>query len=882
MKRLLLFFCLGLFALGSSANNALIDNYCDEDNPAETADVTFCVDLSCFQGVAAAAVAGTFNGWNFGTDFLSDQGGGLYCSNAINMAAGQQEYRFFFAGEQQEDLDPVEDAACTTTGNNGVARVINVVSGVNQTVTFGWETCAAECEVATTTDIELCVDLSCFPQVDAAAVAGPFNGFNFGANPLTNQGNGIYCATVALEAGEQEFRFFFAQQQQENYGPEDAACTNGNLTSRVITVVEGQMASYTYGWERCDDQCIPPGANVEFCVDVSCFEPSSVNIFGSFNSWNPGANSLSEDGDGIWCTTLFLLPGQIEYKFLVDGVEETFNPGGECTLTSGPFTNRVYNVVDGQDDQLFYGFQNCGEECLQAPAAPGANIELCVDVSCFGNVSTVNVFGGFNNWTPNINFLEDEGSGIWCTEIFFAPGNQEFKFLVNGIEEVFPAFQDICTVTCCGGQFTNRVINVVDGQDDAYSWGFQSCDATCDPTPPGAFIDFCVNTACSGIDASAVSVIGAFNNWNPGANPMTPNGDGTWCTTVFMQPGNQEYKFFANGMEESFSVGDPCTISCCGGQFTNRLLNVVDEQNQSVQFDWEECTYTVPGSVDVWDFNVVSGVVATGNADFEPCEVTGGSVTLEHTTSNGNSPLDDHSFVHTTLCGDGEISFRVANVSSFAYVGLTMRESLSPGAKQASVFNDQSPLLRWETRYFPNSIVQVNSFYKPNPAWMRMVRQGDWIFGYYSQNGYSWSPIHAVYLPMGYCIEVGISVFSYVPGIPGQATVDNINFLQYGNGDFGGNDVDATAFPSFNKAGEGWNLYPNPATQEVSVQWEADVLPTHLSIINQYGQEVRTLLIDAPEAANLQIPVDDLTPGTYWIRANQNEQLIKVLPFVKQ
>jgi hypothetical protein len=489
--------------------------------------------------------------------------------------------------------------------------------------------------------------------VAAAAVGGDFNGFA-PVEPLFNDGNGIYCTTVALESGPQEFKFFFAQQQFEDFGPEDAACTaNGN---RVINVVEGQMASYTYGWERCDDQCILPGANVTFCVNTGCsgLDPNNVTIFGQFNNFNGGANPLVNQGDGTWCTTIFLPPGPQEYKFLADGVEE-----------------------------------------------------------------------------------------------------------------VFPAFQNICTVTCCGGAFTNRVLTVVDGQD------------------------------------------------------------------------------------------------------------------QAVSFDWEECTYTDPNTVDVWSFDVVSGVAGSGDAGFEPCGVTGGSTTLVHTTNNGNSPLDDHSFLNTELCGDGEISFKVVDVSNFAYVGLTMRESLSPGAKQVSLFSDLSPVVRWETRYFNNTPVQVNSFFKPYPIYIRLVRQGDWVFGYYSfTGGYNWSPVHGVYLPMADCIDVGISLFSFVPGIQAQATVENVNFIQYGGN--GGFSVEAPQPAITLKDDARWNLYPNPATEMVSIEWSSEAQPTQLNVYNQYGQAIRNLQLDAFGAQNIQLPVNDLNAGSYWIEILNGDQRIKTLPFIKQ
>jgi hypothetical protein len=757
MKRLLLFFCLGLFAFSGTANNSLIDMGCDEV-PTAT-DITLCVDVSCLPSTPGLSVFGGFNGWCANCNLLTDQGAGIWCAT-VTMNDGLQEFKFFNQ-IAEENLDQVEDGACTITSGPFTNRIITVGEGQPTSYTWGWNSCDATCEAPPArTDITLCVDLSCFSNTAAAAIGGTFNGFS-PTQPLFDQGEGIFCATIGLEAGPQEFKFFTAQEQYEDLGPEDAACTaNGN---RVINVVEGVTASYTYGWETCATESIcATTTDIELCVDLSCFpQVAAAAVGGDFNGFSP-VEPLFNDGNGIYCTTVALESGPQEFKFFFAQQQyEDLGPEDAACTANG---NRVINVVEGQMASYTYGWERCDDQCI----LPGANVEFCVNVSCVSDVSNVNIFGGFNNWCGTCTPLDDQGDGIWCTTVFLPPGNQEYKFLVNGVEEVFPAFQDICTVTCCGGAFTNRVVNVVDGQ------------------------------------------------------------------------------------------------------------------NQTVNFDWEECTYTVPGSVDVWDFDVVSGVGASGNSDFEPCEVTGGSVTLEHTTSNGNSPLDDHSFVHTTLCGDGEISFRVASVSSFAYVGLTMRESLSPGAKQVSVFNNQSPLLKWETRYFNNSIVQLNSFYKPNPAWIKLVRQGNWVFGYYSQNGFSWLPVHGVFLPMGECIEAGISAFSYVPGIPGEATVDNINFVEYySNGGFA-SEVDPVEFPSIAEMDARWNLYPNPATEHISVEWSSEAQPTQMNVYNQYGQIVGRQQLDPTSAQNTQLSIKDLNAGAYWIEMLSGDQRIKTLPFIKQ
>ncbi|MEM7105472.1 MAG: IPTL-CTERM sorting domain-containing protein [Bacteroidota bacterium] len=342
-------------------------------------------------------------------------------------------------------------------------------------------------------------------------------------------------------------------------------------------------------------------ADITFCVDVSCAPPqTSVNIFGGFNGWNPGANALDDpDGDDIYCTTISMPDGPQEYKFLIDGVEESFllgpDPTDACTINSfASFVNRVITVVDGVPQNVTYGFNNCDLTCSPPP---GALVTFCVNVDCVASPNSVNIFGGFNGWNSGANELEDpDGDDLYCTDIFMSPGLQEYKFLVNGVEETFPVGPDptdVCTINPFA-DFVNRFVDVVDGVPQTVTYGFNNCDLTCTP-PPGANIELCVDVSCF-VGQIPVTVFGGFNGWNPGANELEdPDGDEIYCTTVFMTPGPQEYKFIVNGLEEEFELGpdptDACTINSFA-DFVNRIVDVVDGVDQSLTYGFNACDAT--------------------------------------------------------------------------------------------------------------------------------------------------------------------------------------------------------------------------------------------------------------------------------------------------
>ena len=47
---------------------------------------------------------------------------------------------------------------------------------------------------------------------------------------------------------------------------------------------------------------------------------SEVYLAGDFNNWDPGARKMSDkENNGIFSATLMLMPGEYEYKFIING-----------------------------------------------------------------------------------------------------------------------------------------------------------------------------------------------------------------------------------------------------------------------------------------------------------------------------------------------------------------------------------------------------------------------------------------------------------------------------------------------------------------------------------------------------------------------------------
>jgi hypothetical protein len=263
-------------------------------------NIELCVDLDCQSSATAPSVFGSINGGCANCDIVTDpDGDGVYCAT-VSLEPGTYDYRFFTQEEGPEQYTAAE-AGCTNAA--GTSREITVVAGNPQTVTYAWETCAEECITIPTVDMTLCVDMSCLPGVQAPSVFGAFNGNNAGANQVTDpDGDGIYCATVNMQVGEQTYKFFDQLQGPENFTSITAGCTvaDGVNISRGITVVENMPQTVTFAWNSCAETCPKPATaapdpiqdEADNCV-ISIFSDSYTNVPGTDFDPNWGQQTVT-------------------------------------------------------------------------------------------------------------------------------------------------------------------------------------------------------------------------------------------------------------------------------------------------------------------------------------------------------------------------------------------------------------------------------------------------------------------------------------------------------------------------------------------------------------------------------------------------------------
>ena len=56
-----------------------------------------------------------------------------------------------------------------------------------------------------------------------------------------------------------------------------------------------------------------------------------------------------------------------------------------------------------------------------------------------------------------------------------------------------------------------------------------------------------INFVCNTPEAKAVSLVGDFNNWDPGAHPMKQMPDRAWLLNVELKHGHHRYAFLVDG-----------------------------------------------------------------------------------------------------------------------------------------------------------------------------------------------------------------------------------------------------------------------------------------------------------------------------------------------
>ena len=150
------------------------------------------------------------------------------------------------------------------------------------------------------------------------------------------------------------------------------------------------------------------------------------------------------------------------------------------------------------------------------------------------------------------------------------------------------------------------------------------------------------------------------------------------------------------------------------------------------------------------------------------------------TDSKGQVVQDRFSFEYQNLTGDGSVTVRVSSFNGivtypppnnnqivqglvpWARAGVMIKSSLAPGSNYAAVMQTGGHGVRMQYNFIGDIPGSSTNVTQASPLWLKIVRSGDIVSGYESNNGTEWSKIGTADLA-GLPINVEIGFFVTSP-----------------------------------------------------------------------------------------------------------------------
>ncbi|WP_421949749.1 hypothetical protein [Phaeodactylibacter xiamenensis] len=238
---------------------------------------------------------------------------------------------------------------------------------------------------------------------------------------------------------------------------------------------------------------------------------------------------------------------------------------------------------------------------------------------------------------------------------------------------------------------------------------------------------------------------------------------------------------------------------------------------------------------------------------------------------------DEAAYVHRPLCGNGGIQADIEAVTN-GYAGIMIRESSAPGSKMTAIYSNLGNLLRRETRYLTGGNKSSGSSFAPFATRLRLVRQGDWIRGFYrTPNSSSWQLFHQVYLPMNQCVEMGLAVFTTDPNGQGSATFGRVNWLSSGGGNLSMPDLDIATGEQLPEP----RLFPNPTGGPFTLSFgEALQAPATVVLRNPVGQALEQRVLQTG-TVQTEWGLHNHPDGLYLLEIRREGQAPSILRLLK-
>ena len=253
----------------------------------------------------------------------------------------------------------------------------------------------------------------------------------------------------------------------------------------------------------------------------------------------------------------------------------------------------------------------------------------------------------------------------------------------------------------------------------------------------------------SGSTGTPVTITGANFGATPGTSTVRFNGTAATPTSW-----------------SASSIGVPVPSGATTG---NVVVTVGGVPSNGAAFQ-----ITAPSGLPApWISQDIGGPALAGSATY-----AGGTFSVAGAGADIWDTSDQFRFVYQPIDGDVEVVARVAsvlNTDDWAKGGVMIREDLTANARNAMALVSAGQGFTFQRRVTRGDASTFNGgFGGMAPQWVRLVRSGTTISGYYSATGTNWVFMGSDSIPMPTRVYVGLAVTSHNTSLINNATLTNV------------------------------------------------------------------------------------------------------------
>jgi hypothetical protein len=443
----------------------------------------------------------------------------------------------------------------------------------------------------------------------------------------------------------------------------------------------------------------------------------------------------------------------------------------------------------------------------------------------------------YPNWDPSVLALTNEGNGIWSITLDLAAGTYEYKFINGNVWDITEFFA--ADAVCVQGTFGNRAITVTSANEilPVVCWNeCVACGQGCtDPTACNYVPSATVDGPCTYPDFIPTIIIdqpslGCFSNGvriYPNGGTFSQIGWGTSFGSIssvsdtLIIYGNVTQDYYFIGTEPSgcvvnigplsVNVNSPSPVSIC--------LVTVDDASGKNHIIWEPIANSAVQSIVIFkETNALNVFEEIGQVDY----LSAG--TFQDDNSNPQVQSNRYRIAMRDTCG-----YLFAPLDG---IHKTIHLTTSPG-----VGNNVN--LNWNA-YEGIGFDSYNIFRGANTGSMNLIAT-------VASNVFSYTDLNPPMGEMNYMIEVvGVSC-------------DPSRSLVYSRS----NILDLLAQNVSEELNSTIQIFPNPASTQITIQTNESDLGSQVFIFNALGQEVFTERLNA---INQILNVKNLSEGFYFVK----------------